>query len=166
MRRATHRMHERVGSRMRVRRSQLQQRLCGALPQRLDSTSGSLSRRSGGRNRRYRRSMWHRQHRALLDRPLLQLPTFSSLRHDEQTGQVPGPPSSLHGRLQPGLRVRRKHLFQRMLRKRRGSLGEKRGSLPPVKVTLCVAHGALPRPTRQQTPWRPSRFAGWHWRCL
>jgi len=139
-------MHERVGPRMRLRRSKLQQRLRGTLPQRLDPASWAVPRHSGGSNRRNRSSLWHRQRRTLLDRSLLPLHTGNTLRHDKQTGQMPSTPPSLHGRLQSRMRLRRKDVLQCLLRKRRGCLGETKRRMPPVKAPLRVAHGASPPP--------------------
>ena len=109
-------LHQGMGAGLRLRRAQLQQRLRGALAWRFDSAPRSLSGRSSGSGRGRRCELRDCGQRHLCHGPVLPVHPSRKMRRSEQARQVPAPPASLHGRIQPGLRLRRQHLRERMLR--------------------------------------------------
>ena len=103
--RQPHRLHQRVGPRVWMRRQKLQQRLCRPFTRGVDPASWALPRRFCDSCRGRWGGVRGGERGALRHRALLRLRAGRALRGSQAARQVQGPRPSLHGGLQPGVRV-------------------------------------------------------------
>ena len=122
-------LHEGVGTGVRLRRAQLQQRLCCAFPWRVDPPPRLVPGRCAGGRRSGRSEVRGRGRSPLRHRPVLSVHARFPMRGDEQAWQVSIPSSGVHRGLQPGLWLRRQDLRERMLRKRCRRISSEKGTL-------------------------------------
>lgn len=149
-------VHQGVGARLRLRRSQLQQRLRRTLSWRRDTASRPLpGSGEGGRGRGgldVRRPRTRRMRHGIV----LQVRPPGQVRKYEQAGHVPASPTGLHRQLRSGLRLRWQDLQQSLLRPRSRRLGQKdrplqltkKGSDPFSELAEARGHAKPPSKPR------------------